>query len=101
FIGPPFVRCRLAGADDAAYFLPGVWVGRRPGVYDKHDHMANHAHGLPAFFLGVWVAPTGCQGIAEHQLGSLEAPPVIPLVGSVLVVVPCPTQVAPPVTTGM
>src|SRR5207302_1902996 len=96
FIGPPFVRGRLAGADDTTYFLSGVRVGLRPCMHDEHDHLPNAANGLPSFFAGVRIAPTGGQGIAEDQLGSLEAQSVIPCVGAVLFVVPCPTQVVPP-----
>ena len=89
------MRRRLAGADDAPNFLPGFWVGLRPCVHHEHDYMTNHADGLPPFFCGVWIAPTGRQGIAEHALGGLEAQPVIPFVGSVLFVVPHPTQSRP------
>src|SRR5262249_29063193 len=95
-IGSPFVRGRLAGADDAAHFFPGVRAGLRPRMHHEDDHLPNQAHGLPAFFAGVWIAPTGCQGIAEDQLGGLEAQPVILFVGTVLFVVPCPTQEVPP-----
>src|SRR5256885_679004 len=70
FIGPPFVRGRLAGADDTTYFLSGVRVGLRPCMHDEHDHLPNAANGLPSFFAGVRIAPTGGQGIAEDQLGS-------------------------------
>jgi len=69
-------------------------------MHDEPDHMPNQADGLPSFFARVWMAPTGCQGIAEYSLGGLEAQPVIPFVGSVLFVVPCPTQVVPPCNYG-
>src|SRR5438874_911697 len=96
FIGSPFVRGRLAGTDDAAHFFPSVRVGLRPGMHHEHHDMPNYADSLPAFFAGVWIAPTSSQGIAEDQLGGLEAQPMIPCVGAVLFIVPCPTQDAPP-----
>src|SRR2546426_12523637 len=80
FIGSPFMRRCLAGADDTSHFLPGVRVGLRPRVHHEHDHMPNHADGLPPFFPRVWIAPTGRQGIAEHALGSLETQPMISFV---------------------
>src|SRR6266545_1069512 len=73
FIGSPFVRSRLAGADDAANFFPGFRVEFRPCMHNEDDHMPNQADGLPSFFAGIWIVPTGCQGIAEYQLCSLEA----------------------------
>src|SRR5262245_5918114 len=77
FICPPFVRRRLAGANNASYFFPGGRVGLRPCMYHEHDHMPNQADSQPSFFAGVWIASTGGQGIAEDQLGGLEAQPVI------------------------
>src|SRR5215471_7813435 len=96
FIGSPFVRGRLAGANNAADFFPGVRVGLRPGMHHEHHDLPNQADGLPSFFAGVRIASTGGEGIAEDQLGGLEAQAVIPCVGAVLVVIPCPTQVVPP-----
>src|SRR5262245_57527443 len=65
FIGSPFVRGRLAGADAPAYFFPGIRVGLRPSMHDEHHHLPNQAHGLPAFFVRVGIAPTRRQGITE------------------------------------
>jgi hypothetical protein len=90
------VRRRLAGTDDPAHLLPGVGVRFRPSMHHEHDYMPNHAYRLPPFFPGLWITPAGGQGITEHQLGSLEAQPVVPCVGAVLFVVPGPTQVDPP-----
>ena len=80
------MRRRLASADDAPDFLHGVRVRLRPGVHHEHNHMTNHANGLPPFFPGVWIAPTGRQGIAEHALSGLDAQLMVPFVGSVLFV---------------
>src|SRR5262249_53195622 len=100
FIGSPFVRSRFAGTDDATSLLPSCRVEIWPCLHHEHDHLPNQANGLPAFFAGVWIAPTGCQGIVEYQLCGLEAQPVIPFVGSVLFIAPCPTQVVPPCSYG-
>src|SRR5687768_17405377 len=69
FISSPFVRGRFASTDDAANFLPSFRVGLWPCMHHEHDHIPNQANGLPSFFARVWIAPTGCQGIAEYQLG--------------------------------
>src|SRR5262249_32791173 len=100
FIGSPFVRSRFAGTDDATSLLPSFRVEFWPCMHHEHDHLPNQANGLPSFFAGVWIAPTDCQGIVEYQLCGLEAQPVIPFVGSVLCIVPCPTQVIPPCSYG-
>jgi hypothetical protein len=62
----------------------------------EHDHLANHAQGLPAFFSGIWVAPACRQGIAEDMLGGLETQPMIPDVAAVFCVGPYPAHVTPP-----
>src|SRR5690348_14586513 len=65
-------------------------------MHHEHDHLPNEANGLPSFFTGVRIASTGCQGVAEDPLGGLEAQSVVPCVGAVLFVIPCPTQAVPP-----
>ena len=62
------MRRRLADADEAPNFLPGFRVGLRPCVHHEHDHMTNHADGLPAFFSGGWIAPTDHQGITDKVI---------------------------------
>ena len=89
------MRRGLTGADDPADFLASGRVRLRPGVHHEHHDMPNDPDRLPSFFVGVWVASTGRQGIAEYQLRRLETHLMIAFVDPVLFVCPYPPQNCP------
>ena len=74
FIGPPFMRRRLAGTDDPAHLLPVSGSGSARVCTTNTTTCPIMPHRLPPFFPGSGYA-IGGQGITEHQLGSLEARP--------------------------
>ena len=89
------MRGCLAGADNAPGLIPRFRIRFRPSVDNEQEHGSNRAHGLPTISIGMRVWAADGKLIVKNELGSLEAQAVIPLVGSVFLILPRPPHAIP------
>jgi hypothetical protein len=57
---------------------------------DEQDHRSDQAYGLSPLVVLVRVGPADREGIIKDQPRRLKAQTVLPLVGPVLLIPPCP-----------
>ena len=84
---------RLSRADDASDLFTRFRVRFGPRMDHEHDDITDHADGMPALFVRMWIQPGRGQWIVEHEPRSLEAEAVGQPVPAALVRVPSPAQI--------
>jgi hypothetical protein len=84
------MRGCLAGADNAADFLPRFRVWLRPCVDNEQHHCPNQPYSLPAIPVRMGVKAADGKLIVKNKLCGLEAEAMISLIGSVFLILPNP-----------